>query len=74
MNIWPVVDLIKKSLFIFILLFSISSAYGVDINDALKYHKRFKKYFPESDYTKESDNMVKTINKELEKFKSLNSK
>ena len=44
------------------------------LNDALKYHKRFKKYFPESDYTKESDNMVKTINKELEKFKSLNSK
>ncbi|MCK5675315.1 MAG: hypothetical protein KAH95_18175 [Spirochaetales bacterium] len=37
MNTWPVDNLIKKSLFIFILFFSISIVYGVDINDALKY-------------------------------------
>ena len=44
------------------------------LNDAIKYHKRFVKYYPESQYTEESDNMVKKINKELESFKSLNSK
>lgn len=37
MNTLPVDNLIKKSLFIFILLFSISFVYGVDVNDALKY-------------------------------------
>ena len=37
MNTWPVANLIKKSLFIYILFFSISIVYGVDINDALKY-------------------------------------
>ncbi len=41
---------------------------------AIKAHKRFVKYYPESDYRKESDNLLKKAIKELETTESLNIK
>ncbi|MCF6349990.1 MAG: outer membrane protein assembly factor BamD [Flavobacteriaceae bacterium] len=44
------------------------------LNDALKYHKRFIKYYPESQYIEESDAMLERINITLENMELLNSK
>ncbi len=44
------------------------------LNDALKYHKRLLKYYPESEFLIESEDMVVKINSELEKFNPTNSK
>ncbi len=56
---------------------SIKSVYSKKeqrLNDALKYYKRFLKYYPKSEYLSESEDMVAKINSELEKFNPTNSK
>jgi outer membrane protein assembly factor BamD len=42
------------------------------LKDALKYHRKFKKYYAESKYTNGSEKMAKKINKELEKLQPKN--
>lgn len=38
------------------------------LNDALKYHKRLNKYYPDSRFTKESTGLLSNINKELKVY------